>query len=122
MPVTDYTYDDCRLMSKARSKNLPCETGLVEVTKLMHQLGLNMAAIEAEMDSFADIARKRDGLIRLTEFAAYLGIPSSEPGLVELFNLYDRVSRVGGGRVLNDGVFRLNTVCFDVREFGRGVC
>ncbi|XP_043211274.1 lysophosphatidylcholine acyltransferase 2-like isoform X3 [Amphibalanus amphitrite] len=90
VPVTDYTYDDCRLMSKARSKNLPCETGLVEVTKLMHQLGINMATIEAEMDSFAAIARKTDGLIRLTEFAAYLGFPSSEPGLVELFNLYDR--------------------------------
>ena len=86
-------------MSKARSKNLPCETGLVEVTKLMHQLGVNMATIEAELDSFADIARKTDGLIRLTEFAAYLGFPSSEPGLVELFNLYDKVGarRRGSG-------------------------
>ncbi|XP_037085268.1 lysophosphatidylcholine acyltransferase 2-like isoform X1 [Pollicipes pollicipes] len=89
VPVTDYTYDDCRLMSKARANNLPCETGLVEVTKLMHQLGINMSTIEAEMESFAEIARKTDGLIRLTEFAAYLGIPTSEPGLVELFNLYD---------------------------------
>ena len=96
MPVTDYTYDDCRLMSKARSKNLPCETGLVAVSNLMHQLGVNMATIETEMDSFADIARKTDGLIRLTEFAAYLGIPSSEPGLVELFNLYDKVGCAGG--------------------------
>jgi len=89
IPVTDYTYDDCRLMSKARSKNLPCETGLVEVSNLSRQLGLNMSAIEAELESFADIARKTDGLIRMTEFASYLGIPSSEPGLVELFNLYD---------------------------------
>lgn len=94
VPVTDYTYDDCRLMSKARSKNLPCETGLVEVSKIMHQLGINMSTIESEMDHFAAIARKTDGLIRLTEFADYLGIPSGDERLVELFNLYDQVSSI----------------------------
>lgn len=106
VPVSDYTYDDCRLMSRARSRHLPCETGLVEVSKLCHRLGIDMAAVENQLDTFAEMARQRDGLIRLTEFADYLGIPTSEPALVELFQLYDTDC---------DGVI-------DFREYLLGVC
>lgn len=39
VPVTDHTYDDCRLMMKARKLNLPMDTGLVEFQKLHKKLG-----------------------------------------------------------------------------------
>lgn len=39
VPVADYTYDDCRLMHKAKLKNLPCQTGLIEFLKLRQRLG-----------------------------------------------------------------------------------
>ncbi|KAJ8894768.1 hypothetical protein PR048_000075 [Dryococelus australis] len=39
VPVSDYAYDDCRLMTKARQMNLPCASGLMEVQKLRHKLG-----------------------------------------------------------------------------------
>lgn len=39
IPVSDYTYDDCRLMTKAKQMNLPHATDLVEVQKLRHKLG-----------------------------------------------------------------------------------
>ncbi|XP_043220879.1 lysophosphatidylcholine acyltransferase 2-like [Amphibalanus amphitrite] len=89
VPVVDYTFDDCRLMSRACSWGLPCETGLVEATKLMHELGITIDTVEAEMDRFASIARKEDGLIRMSDFAAHLAIPTSVPQLIEVFNLYD---------------------------------
>jgi hypothetical protein len=39
IPVSDYTYDDCRLMTKAKRMNLPFASGLVEVQKLRQKLG-----------------------------------------------------------------------------------
>ncbi|XP_071542032.1 lysophosphatidylcholine acyltransferase 2 isoform X2 [Panulirus ornatus] len=92
VPVADYTYDDCRLMHKAKLKNLPCQTGLIEFQKLRHRLGLNLNNVEEELLSqYADIAIT-DGQITLSDFAKYLGIPESEPSLVDLFKVYDKDS------------------------------
>ncbi|XP_050712719.1 lysophosphatidylcholine acyltransferase 1-like isoform X3 [Eriocheir sinensis] len=90
VPVADYTYDDCRLMHKAKLKNLPCQTGLIEFLKLRQRLGLNLKNVEEELLSqFADIAIS-DGQITLQDFSKYLGIPESEPALIDLFKLYDK--------------------------------
>ncbi|KAK3858301.1 hypothetical protein Pcinc_035505 [Petrolisthes cinctipes] len=90
VPVADYTYDDCRLMHKAKLKNLPYQTGLIEFQKLRQRLGLNLKNVEEELlDQYADIAIS-DGQITLPDFARYLGIPESEPALVDLFKLYDK--------------------------------
>lgn len=88
IPVTDYSYDDCRLMTKAAQKNLPYERGLVEVQKLRSKLGLDLRSVETEMNKYAQIARGKDGLITIEDFAAYLDLPVSEP-LRGLFTLYD---------------------------------
>ncbi|XP_066983434.1 lysophosphatidylcholine acyltransferase 2 isoform X2 [Macrobrachium rosenbergii] len=90
VPVADYTYDDCRLMQKAKLKNLPYQTGLIEFQKLRHRLGLNLKNVEEELLSqYADIAIS-NGQITLQDFAKYLGIPESEPALIDLFKLYDK--------------------------------
>lgn len=39
VPVIDYTYDDCKLMTKAKEMNLPYASQLVEVRKLRNRLG-----------------------------------------------------------------------------------
>lgn len=90
VPVADYTYDDCRLMHKAKLKNLPCETGLIEFLKLRQRFGLNLKNVEEELlNRYADIAIS-DGQITLSSFAKYLGLPESEPALIDLFKLYDK--------------------------------
>lgn len=89
VPVTDHSYDDCRLMLKSKKKNLPHRTGLVEFAKLHDKLGLSWDQVSQSLDKFADIARDQDGKIGVEEFAAYLGLPVS-PALSEVFNLYDR--------------------------------
>ncbi|KAI2662581.1 Lysophosphatidylcholine acyltransferase 2 [Labeo rohita] len=66
LPVTDHTYEDCRLMIAAGELTLPMEAGLVEFTK---------------------ISRKLE--ITIDEFASFLKIPVS-PALQELFTLFDR--------------------------------
>ncbi|XP_068211115.1 lysophosphatidylcholine acyltransferase 2 isoform X1 [Palaemon carinicauda] len=106
VPVADYTYDDCRLMQKAKLKNLPYQTGLIEFQKLRHRLGLNLKNVEEELLSqYADIAIS-NGQITLKDFAKYLGIPESEPALIDLFKLYDKD----------------NSGTIDFREYLMGYC
>ena len=39
VPITDHTFDDCRLMSTAAKLNFPAAAALVETNKLTSKLG-----------------------------------------------------------------------------------
>ncbi|XP_061163188.1 lysophosphatidylcholine acyltransferase 2-like isoform X2 [Saccostrea echinata] len=89
IPVTDHSYDDCRLMQKAAKLKLPKAAGLVEFMKLNKKLGLNFDAASELLDRFYAIAKNSDGKITYEEFANYLRLPKSD-ALEEVFSLYDR--------------------------------
>ncbi|XP_076448987.1 lysophosphatidylcholine acyltransferase 2-like isoform X2 [Babylonia areolata] len=89
LPVTDHTYDDCRLMMRAGSLNLPLEAGLVEFQKLHNKLGFSFDQMKELLQKFQTIDRSGSGSVTLTEFAEYLHLPVS-PALEEVFTLYDR--------------------------------
>lgn len=90
LPCTEHTFEDCRLMNQAKSKNLPMEAGLVEFSKLSKKLGINIDEMNEMLDEFALKSRScKDGLMGIEEFAELLCLPVTE-SLKELFNLYDR--------------------------------
>ncbi|KAL8194981.1 UNVERIFIED_CONTAM: hypothetical protein K2H54_043495 [Gekko kuhli] len=92
VPVTDHTYEDCRLMISAGQLTLPMEAGLVEFTKISKKLNLNWGNIRDQLDQFAAIASaSKGGRIRIDEFAGHLKLPISDV-LEELFALFDRPS------------------------------
>ena len=39
LPVVDYTYEDCRLMSKAKKRGFPPSMGLIEVQNIREEYG-----------------------------------------------------------------------------------
>ncbi|XP_063168762.1 lysophosphatidylcholine acyltransferase 2 [Candoia aspera] len=90
VPVTDHTYEDCRLMISAGQLTLPMEAGLVEFTKISKKLNLRWDSIREQLDQFAMIASvSKGGRIGIEEFANYLKLPISDV-LQELFTLFDR--------------------------------
>ncbi|XP_039208304.1 lysophosphatidylcholine acyltransferase 2 [Crotalus tigris] len=90
VPVTDHTYEDCRLMISAGKLTLPMEAGLVEFTKISKKLNLKWDSIREQLDQFAGIAStSKGGRIGIEEFANYLKLPVSDV-LRELFTLFDR--------------------------------
>ncbi|XP_015729341.1 lysophosphatidylcholine acyltransferase 2 isoform X2 [Coturnix japonica] len=90
VPVTDHTFEDCRLMISAGQLTLPMEAGLVEFTKISKKLNLKWNHIREQLDSFAAIASaSKGGRIGIEEFAGYLKLPISDV-LRELFLLFDR--------------------------------
>uniref|UniRef100_A0A3B4BC04 EF-hand domain-containing protein n=1 Tax=Periophthalmus magnuspinnatus TaxID=409849 RepID=A0A3B4BC04_9GOBI len=89
VPVTDHTYEDCRLMISAGELTLPMEAGLVEFTKISRKL-LKWDNVKKELEGFANIARScKGGRITIEEFAKFLQLPLN-PALKELFTLFDR--------------------------------
>ncbi|KAM9607902.1 lysophosphatidylcholine acyltransferase 2 isoform 1-T1 [Trichechus inunguis] len=90
IPVTDHTYEDCRLMISAGQLTLPMETGLVEFTKISRKLKLDWDGIRKHLDEYASIASSsKGGRIGIEEFAEYLKLPVSDV-LRQLFALFDR--------------------------------
>ncbi|XP_040838625.1 lysophosphatidylcholine acyltransferase 2 isoform X2 [Ochotona curzoniae] len=90
VPVTDHTYEDCRLMISAGQLTLPMEAGLVEFTKISRKLKLDWDGIRKHLDEYASIASSsKGGRIGIEEFAEYLKLPISDV-LRQLFALFDR--------------------------------
>lgn len=90
IPVTDHTYEDCRLMISAGQLMLPMEAGLVEFTKISRKLKLDWDGIRKHLDEYASIASSsKGGRIGIEEFAEYLKLPVSDV-LRQLFALFDR--------------------------------
>ncbi|XP_012941031.1 lysophosphatidylcholine acyltransferase 2 isoform X3 [Aplysia californica] len=92
-PVTDHTYDDCRLMTTAQKLKLPAHAGLVEFEKLHSKLGVNFDKMQDLLVKFKDIKgavwRKGSANITFEEFSRYLLLPKSD-ALQQVFDLYDR--------------------------------
>ncbi|KAL2762437.1 lysophosphatidylcholine acyltransferase 2, partial [Daubentonia madagascariensis] len=90
IPVTDHTYEDCRLMISAGQLTLPMEAGLVEFTKISRKLKLDWDGVRKHLDEYASIASSsKGGRIGIEEFAEYLKLPVSDV-LRQLFALFDR--------------------------------
>lgn len=90
VPMTDHTFEDCRLMISAGELTLPMEAGLVEFTKISRKLNLKWDNVRKQLDCFATIASKsKGGRIGIEEFAEHLKLPVSPP-LREVFALFDR--------------------------------
>ncbi|XP_074067394.1 lysophosphatidylcholine acyltransferase 2 [Macrotis lagotis] len=90
VPVTDHTYEDCRLMISAGQLTLPMEAGLVEFTKISQKLKLDWEGVRKHLDEYAVIATaSKGGRIGIEEFAEYLKLPVSDV-LRQLFALFDR--------------------------------
>ncbi|CAL7935189.1 unnamed protein product [Xylocopa violacea] len=88
IPVSDYTYDDCRIISKAHQLHIPRASTIVEAHKLRNKLGLVAAKTEEEL-----IQKKTERFneeVDLHEFAQILRIDEKEPTTQQLFRIHDR--------------------------------
>ncbi|CAG9815884.1 unnamed protein product, partial [Phaedon cochleariae] len=89
IPVIDYSYDDCKLMTKAKEMNLPYAPSLVEVRKLRNRLRLSDTNIEKTLFD-STLVCKDCSKITYLEFVNLLNIPSTDPSSLQLFKIYDK--------------------------------
>ncbi|KAG5899387.1 hypothetical protein JTB14_036875 [Gonioctena quinquepunctata] len=89
VPVIDYSYDDCKLMTKAKEMNLPYAASLVEVRKLRNRLGLQNTNMEETLLNSNFMCRDCSK-ITYAEFVTFLNISSNDASSVQLFRIYDK--------------------------------
>ncbi|XP_065575073.1 lysophosphatidylcholine acyltransferase-like [Artemia franciscana] len=93
VPIVDYSFEDCQLMNKATKLELPSESGLIGVANLRSKYGFDRKDLETDLECFAKIADKKDGVIRLQDLASYLKIRGNNPCLMQIFKAYDQDSK-----------------------------
>ncbi|BFZ19725.1 hypothetical protein BsWGS_22764 [Bradybaena similaris] len=94
LPVTDHSFDDCRLMHEAKKLSMSPTAGLVEFEKLHSKLGLSFMGMQELLEQFNKIkgnksTKEKAACITYEDFKNYLMLPESET-LWEVFALYDR--------------------------------
>ncbi|KAI4469851.1 phospholipid acyltransferase [Holotrichia oblita] len=87
----DYTYDDCKLITRAKEMNLPNANALLEVQKIRHKLKLDDSRTEEYLINSKVLCQKCSN-ITFVEFGSYLNIPCTDTLLQQLFKLYDKNS------------------------------
>lgn len=88
IPVSDYTYDDCRIISKAHQLHIPNASSIVEAHKLRYKLGLAAAKKEEKL---VHLKNKRfTEYVDLHEFAQILRLEEKDPAVQQLFRIHDK--------------------------------
>ncbi|CAH2039248.1 unnamed protein product, partial [Iphiclides podalirius] len=85
VPVLDYTYDDCRLIARAKQLRIPGASSAREVSEARHQLGLDRSMPELQLAERGVGGRGR--WVTREEFARRLQVPDDDK-LQRLFDIF----------------------------------
>lgn len=75
VPVLDYTYDDCRLIARAKQLGIPGGSSVREVNEIRSQLGLERSQLELQLAAGA-MGRTPARWVGFEDFARRLGVPA----------------------------------------------
>nr|XP_049706395.1 lysophosphatidylcholine acyltransferase-like isoform X2 [Helicoverpa armigera]XP_049707920.1 lysophosphatidylcholine acyltransferase isoform X2 [Helicoverpa armigera] len=84
VPVLDYTYDDCRLIARAKQLGLPAAAAAREVSEIRGHLGLERSQLELHLAAQGLAGRAR--WLGPDEFSARLGV--RDPRAHRLFDIF----------------------------------
>uniref|UniRef100_A0A2A4K8A0 EF-hand domain-containing protein n=1 Tax=Heliothis virescens TaxID=7102 RepID=A0A2A4K8A0_HELVI len=84
VPVLDYTYDDCRLIARAKQLGIPAAASAREVSEIRSQLGLDRSQLELHLAAGGPAGRAR--WLGAEEFGARLGV--RDPRVHRLFQIF----------------------------------
>uniref|UniRef100_A0A023F8I1 Putative phosphate acyltransferase n=1 Tax=Triatoma infestans TaxID=30076 RepID=A0A023F8I1_TRIIF len=91
IPTLDYTYADCKLVSRAKKLNYSQTLPLLQAHQLRVKLGLSRTNIEDKLVLENPQLLKGPGkMISYMEFAKLMGVSHKDPLLEDLFYLYDK--------------------------------
>ncbi|RNA31361.1 lysophosphatidylcholine acyltransferase 2 [Brachionus plicatilis] len=103
--TTNHSYEDCRLMCRARELNLPLESAIIEFVQIKEKLRIDFDNCEDLLKKFSSFARKKDGKMTFEDFCNYLELPVNS----DTHNVFDLYDRNKDGKI-------------DFREFIIGLC
>lgn len=90
VPTSDYSYEDCQLVTRAKQLNLPTSSLLMQTQRLRSKLGLERKHVEEKLveENKHLLTCPDSANTTMDEFATYLGVSSSDHTLQELFHIH----------------------------------
>ncbi|KAL1464252.1 hypothetical protein WDU94_003917, partial [Cyamophila willieti] len=95
VPTSDYSYEDCQLVTRARQLNLPTSSLLMQTQRLRSRLGLERKHVEEKLveENPHLLTCPDSATVTMEGFASYLGVSSSDHTLQELFKINVKVNK-----------------------------
>lgn len=87
LPTSDFSYDDCIIMSKAKDMDIPHAADIVEVQKIRKSLNLDEMYFEKDL-ILNKVYGEETYLPKISELSQLLNIPSSNEQLNLLFSIF----------------------------------
>ncbi|XP_055601061.1 lysophosphatidylcholine acyltransferase isoform X2 [Uranotaenia lowii] len=93
IPISDYTFDDCKLMTFVKNIHMPYAAFSADIEKLRKTLGMHKINIEEQLVSSTDRFTEDNSYLKIEEFAERLQIPVDDDSTKKLFRIFIKPER-----------------------------
>lgn len=93
IPISDYTFDDCKMMTFVKNINMPYPQFITDIEKLRKELGLNKLNIEEQLVTDCPRYTEENSFLTIEEFANRLKVPSNSDSTKKLFRIFVKPER-----------------------------
>lgn len=90
IPISDYSFEDIRLMTKFESYKLPCDLGKIKVNKVKQNLGISLDAIFELIPLYSKLVDKKTGIGNIDTLSQHFDVTKDK--LNDLLKIFDKVN------------------------------
>lgn len=93
IPISDYTFDDCKLMTFVKNIDMPYAAFSTDIEKLRKTLGINKLNTEEQIVAKEAKFTDDNSYLTIQEFAQRLKIPADDESTKKLFRIFVKPDR-----------------------------
>lgn len=93
IPISDYTFDDCKLMTFIKNINMPYAAFSADIEKLRKTLGLNKLNVEEQVVAAGARFTDDNSFLTIEEFAQRLNVAADDESTKKLFRIFVKPER-----------------------------
>lgn len=94
IPISDYTFDDCKLMTFVKNIHMPYAAFSADIEKLRKSLGLHNTNIERQIVADQTSYTDDNSYLTIKEFAQLLNVPTDDDSTKKLFRIFVKPDRM----------------------------
>ncbi|XP_039438291.1 lysophosphatidylcholine acyltransferase isoform X2 [Culex pipiens pallens] len=93
IPISDYTFDDCKLMTFVKNVHMPYAAFSADVEKLRKTLGLNKLNVEEQVVAGGGSFTDDNSYLTIEEFGKRLNVAADDESTKKLFRIFVKPER-----------------------------
>ncbi|KAL9705403.1 hypothetical protein quinque_008921 [Culex quinquefasciatus] len=93
IPISDYTFDDCKLMTFVKNVHMPYAAFSADVEKLRKTLGLNKLNVEEQVVAGGGSFTDDNSYLTIEEFGQRLNVAADDESTKKLFRIFVKPER-----------------------------